>query len=159
MSSVILQHNVQSLSPNINQSSFYKINFRQWKSSFLLIFKEHNLDKERRCWETKNFLQERNQVKVIKINVLNYRQEENGWILHNVDSKTRIFGFRVDKNKRDMQIFVIGTSTNFTQDETANNSKVVKNDSIEQINAVQITRLRTLNVQEPINWRDYRFRC
>lgn len=71
--------------------------------------------------------------------------------MHNVDSKARIFGFRVDKNKRDMQIFVIGTSTNFTQDETANNSKVVKNDSIEQVNAVQITRLRTLNVQEPIN--------
>lgn len=58
-----------------------------------------------------------------------------------------------------MQIFVTGTSTNFTQDEAANNSKVVKNDSIEQINAVQITRLRTLDVQEPINWRDHRFRC
>lgn len=50
-----------------------------------------------------------------------------------------------------MQVFVSGTSTNFTQDEAANNSKVVKNDSIEQINAVQITRLRTLDVQEPIN--------
>jgi len=50
-----------------------------------------------------------------------------------------------------MQIFVTGTSTNFTQDEATNNSKVVKNDSIEQINAVQITCLRTLDVQEPIN--------
>ena len=50
-----------------------------------------------------------------------------------------------------MQIFVISTSTNFTQDETANNCKVVKNDSLKQVNAVQITYLRIVKIQEPIN--------
>lgn len=58
-----------------------------------------------------------------------------------------------------MQVPVDSAPTDIAQDETAHDCKVVTNDPLKQINAVQVTYIRLIKIQESINRLDYRFGC
>ncbi len=155
MSSGVLQHHVKLISTNRCQLALHQVNPGERKPAIFWVFKKHDTDKKRCGWEAEDILQEVNKVKAGEANEQPDKEQESERVLHCFNSPSRVLGPGVNSTTVNKQVPVFGAPADPAQYEAADNSKMATNDSSEQVNGLQVFSGGIVEVQKPVNRRDY----